>query len=178
MSRRSKITTMPKAVKAWLDEQLVQRNFAGYELLVEEVNALLEQHDADFRLSRSGVHRYGQEFERQLAAIRLATEQARAVAEAVPDDENALGDALIRIVQQKCLSKLIELDDAKPVGFGTLAKIASETGFASTNVKEFRKKVKDKAAAAAAEVADTARSAGLDDHAVEQIRRRILGIAD
>lgn len=178
MPRRSKVTALPKAVKEWLDSQLVARNFAGYEQLVEEANALLEQHGADFRLSRSGVHRYGQEFDRQLAAIKLSTEQARAVAEAAPDEENSLSDALIRVVQQKCFAKLVEMDDSKPVGFGTLAKIAAETGFASTNVKEFRKKVKDKAQAAAVAVESTVRSAGLSQEAVEEIKRRILGIAE
>ena len=48
--------------------------------------------------------------ERKLNVVRRATEQARAILAAAPDDEAALSDALIRLVQQ------IDLSSSKPTG--------------------------------------------------------------
>ncbi len=174
MAPRSKVLALPKAVKEWLDKALVEENFSNYDALTAALK------DRGFEISRSAVYRYGAEFESRLAAIKLATEQARAVAEAAPDDDNALSDALIRVVQEKAFSALMQMDAeaTKNTKFSTLAKIAGELGFASTNVKQFRQQVKAKASAAASAVAETAKAAGLTDAAVEDIRRRILGIAE
>lgn len=171
MAPRSKVTGLPKAVKEWLDKALIDGNFADYELLAEELKG------KGYDISKSSLHRYGSQFEKKLAAVKLATEQAEAIAKAVPDDENSLGDALLRVIQEKTFSMLMNMEEDPKIGFAKLATIATEVGFASTNVKEFRSKVKAKAKEAAAEVASIVKSAGLSDEAVSNIKKSILGIA-
>lgn len=172
MAPRSKVVGLPKAVKEWLDAALIDGNFADYELLSNDLQA------KGYDISKSSLHRYGSQFEKKMAALKIATEQAEAIAKSVPDDENALGDALLRVIQEKTFSLLMNMEDPEKISFGSLAKIATEVGFASTNVKEFRSKVKTKAKEAAADVSSIAKKAGLTDEAVDIIKRRILGIAE
>lgn len=171
MARRSKVVSLPKGVKEWLDAALVDGNFADYELLAAELR------EKGYDISKSSLHRYGSQFEAKMAAVKLATEQAEAIARAVPDDENALGDALLRIIQEKAFSMLMKIEDEPQVGFAKLASIAIESGFSSTNIKEFRSKIKAKTKEAAVEVAGIVKKAGLTDEAVDTIKKRILGIA-
>jgi DUF438 domain-containing protein len=171
MGPRSKVAGLPKAVKEWLDQALIEGNFAGYDLLADELRT------KGYDISKSGLHRYGSQFEKKLAAVKIATEQAEAIAKAVPDDENALGDALLRVIQEKTFSMLMNMEEDPKIGFAKLASIAIESGFSSTNVKEFRSKVKARAKEAAAEVTNIVKSAGLSDEAVANIKKSILGIA-
>jgi hypothetical protein len=172
MAPRSKVVGLPKEVKEWLDNALIEGNFSDYELLADELQA------KGFGISKSSLHRYGSAFEQKMAAIKLATEQAEAIAKSVPDDENALGDALLRVIQEKTFSLLMNMQDPSNVSFASLAKIATDLGFASTNVKEFRSKVRTRAKEAASEVAATVKKAGLSDETVAEIKRKILGIVE
>lgn len=172
MARRSKVVGLPKAVKAWLDTALIEGNFADYELLADSLKT------KGFDISKSSLHRYGSQFEAKLAAVKLATEQAAAIAEAVPDDENALGDALLRVIQEKTFSMLMNMEVDPKIGFAKLASIAIDSGFSSTNIKEFRSKVKTRAKEAASDVVATVKQAGLSDDTVNEIKRKILGIAE
>lgn len=109
MPPRSKVEKLPAAVKAWLDNALIEGNFSGYELLEAELKA------RGFDIGKSSLHRYGQEFEDKLAAIRIATEQAKAITDAIPDDAGAMNDALIRLVQQKAFDTLVNLEEGASI---------------------------------------------------------------
>lgn len=172
MAPRSKVVGLPKAVKAWLDAALIDGNFADYELLASDLKA------KGYDISKSSLHRYGSQFEAKLAAVKLATEQAEAIAKAVPDDENALGDALLRVIQEKTFSMLMNMEEDPKIGFAKLASIAIDSGFSSTNIKDFRSKIKIKAKEAAADVSGIAKKSGLTDDAIDVIKKRILGIAE
>ena len=88
MPPKSKVHSLPAAVKQWLDDALVEGNFTGYETLEAELK------QRGFDISKSSLHRYGQEFEERLNALKLATEQARAVVQASPDDDDAMNQPL------------------------------------------------------------------------------------
>lgn len=171
MAPRSKVVGLPKDVKEWLDAALIDGNFADYELLAAELQG------KGYGISKSSLHRYGSAFEHKMAALKMATEQAEAIAKSVPDDENALGDALLRVIQEKTFSMLMNMTDTNDISFASLAKIATEVGFASTNVKEFRSKTKARAKEAAAAVSSIVKKAGLTPDAIDTIKRQILGIA-
>jgi hypothetical protein len=170
MGKRSSVTTLPLPVKAWLDKALVEGNFSGYEALSK---ALAER---GFEVSKSSLHRYGQDFEARLATLRVATEQARAISEAASDEENSMGEALTRLTQQKAFEVLLKLEDAGDVSLPALGKMIAELNRSSVTLKRYRAEVAERAKAAAAEVAEVARTSGLSDSAVAQIRSRILGI--
>lgn len=172
MPPRSKITTLPAAVKRWLDETLVSESFAGYDTLASELKA------RGYDISKSTVHRYGQAFEERLAALKLATEQARAVVEAAPDDDDSINQALVRVTQEKLFTLMMDLQiDPETVDIAKITRSIADLARSSTTVKDYARKVRAKAAEAAKDVNAIVTSAGLSAEAAEQVRQRILGIA-
>lgn len=172
MVKRSNVSKLSASDKAWLDKTLVELNFSRYEALAQHLR------DKGYEdISKSGLQRYGSNFERSLANITLATEQARAVAESAPDDENALSEGLIRLIQTKCFEVLRDTEfDPDKVSLAQLGKIAAELGDTSVSVKKYRATVRAAAKAAAAEVGDIAKSAGLSAETIKKINAKILGV--
>lgn len=129
MPPRSKIHQLPAEVKAWLDSTLAENNFSGYEQLADELSA------RGYDISKSAVHRYGQDFEARLSALKMASEQARAVVQAAPDDEGNVNEALMRLVQEH-LFKMLMAEDGK-FDLPKMAKAVAELGRASVTQKKF-----------------------------------------
>ncbi|WP_293766381.1 DUF3486 family protein [uncultured Aquitalea sp.] len=169
MPPRSKVAQLPAEVKAWLDEALIDNNFSGYQQLEEELAA------RGFKVSKSALGRYGQEFEDRLSALRMSSEQARAVVQAAPDEEGAVNEALMRLVQDH-LFKLLMAEGGK-VDLPKVARAVAELGRASVTQKKWQAEVREKTRAAAEAVATVAKKGGLSADAVDTIRREILGIA-
>jgi hypothetical protein len=174
MPPRSKVEQLPPEIKAWLDQALVQSNFSQYELLSAELKK------RGCEISKTGLHRYGQDFEERLKTLRMVTEQARAVVQAAPDDDGAVNDALVRLTQEKMFGILMELEvDPTSIDLTKLARAVAELGKASVAQKRWQIEARKSALAEAAKEAGiAAKSVGLTDDAVEQIKRRILGIAE
>ena len=104
MGKKSTVETLPKEVKEWLDRALVESNFSGYKLLAGEMKA------RGYEISKSAIHRYGQDFEDRLKTLKMVTEQARAVVQAAPDEDGAVNDALVRLTQEKLFGVLMEIE--------------------------------------------------------------------
>lgn len=172
MPRRSKVEQLPPEVKSWLDRSLVQSNFSGYELLSGE----LQKRGCE--ISKTGLHRYGQNFEERLKTLRMVTEQARAVVQAAPDEDGAVNDALVRLTQEKLFDIMLKINvDPSKVDLSKMARAVAELGKASVAQKRWQIEARKSALAEAAnEAGIAAKSVGLTDDAVEQIKRRILGI--
>lgn len=169
MPPRSKVASLPKAVKAWLDKALAENNFSEYETLATE---LLAQ---GFAISKSALHRYGQDFESKLSALKVASEQARAVVAAAPDEEGAVNEALMRLVQEH-LFKLL-MTDGDNMDLPKVAKAVAELGKASVVQKKWQAEWREKTEAAAARVEKIAKKGGLNQATVDELRREILGMA-
>lgn len=167
--KRSKILQLPPEVKAWLDQALIEGNFSGYELLEKELA------ERGCTIGKSSLHRYGQQFEQRLRAVKLATEQARAISESIPDDAGAMNDALLRLVQEKAFQFLLKMEEGasmKEIGL-MVARLSNAT----VKQKQWATVVREKAANAADTVEKIARKGGLSHEALELIKREILGIA-
>lgn len=167
----SKVMQLPEPIRDELNARLIAAGFAGYEGLV----AWLEERGHE--ISVSALHRYGQAFGKRLAALKVATEQARAIAEATGDDEGRLGDALTSLVQQKAFEVLVEMDDVGDVDLVSLGTMLSRLNKTAVTQKQWIAQVREKAQRAADEAAAIAREGGLSDEAAEQIRAKILGVA-
>lgn len=173
MPPRSKVLALPAEVKFWLDAALLENNFSGYDALAAELKA------RGYELGKSSLHRYGQEFEDRVKTLKVATEQARAIAEELPDDEGALNDAILRLTQQHLFKVLMEMQvDPKKVNLGSLTKSIADLAKASVTQKQHQLAVRDKVKATAEDVVKVARSNGLSDEAADEIRRKILGISE
>lgn len=173
MARRSKIDGLPKAVKEWLDAALVDGNFSGYEQLESELKT------RGFDIGKSSIHRYGSAFEQRLATLKLASEQARAIVTAAPDDEGAVSEALMRLVQEKLFQVMLDcqVDPDKPLSITSVAKAVAELSRATVTQKKWQEEVRARAAAAADAAERIAKKGGLSANSVAEIRRSILGIA-
>ena len=173
MPRRSKIAALPKAVKEWLDATLVEGNFSGYEALEADLKA------RGYDIGKSSIHRYGSQFEAKLGALKVASEQARAIVAGAPDDEGAVSEALMRLVQENMFKMLVEFtpEPGQPVNLPRIAKAVAELSRATVVQKKWQDEVRSKAAAAADAAERIARKGGLSAASVDEIRRSILGIA-
>ena len=169
MPPRSKVASLPKSVKTWFDKALVENNFSDYEALAEELAT------RGFSISKSALHRYGQDFESKLSALKMASEQARAVVAAAPDEEGAVNEALMRLVQEH-LFKLL-MTDGDQMDLPKVARAVAELGKASVVQKKWQTEVKERTTAAAARVEKIAKKGGLTAETVAEIRREILGVA-
>jgi hypothetical protein len=140
MPRRSAIDTLPREVKDWLDRALAENGFGGYQLLSEELKA------RGYEISKSAVHRYGQQFEERLASLKLVTEQSRAIVEANPDDDNAINDALMRLTQEKLFGLLMEMEvDPSKVNMAGITRSIAELGRATVTQKKWMAEAREKA---------------------------------
>ena len=168
MPQRSKIITLPENVKSELDQRLLQGKFCDYSALAEWLQ------DQGYDISRSAIHRYGQGFEERLAAITMATEQAKAVAEASKDDEGAMNESLIRLVQTKAFEALVDADSSESLT--KMGVMVAKLSKASVDQKKWLRDMKAKAKEAADDVGKIARQGGMSESTALEIRQRILGI--
>lgn len=178
MPPRSKVEQLPKAIKQWLDAQLVDGSFAGYELLEQEVNARLRDAGATFTIGKSSIHRYGSGFEDKLKSLKLVSEQAKAMIDGSPDEEDAVSQALIRMTQEKLFNVVLDLQvDPEKLNLASVTRAIADLSRASITNKKYAVEVKTRAQTAAEAISQVVKKAGLSGEAIDQIRREILGIA-
>ena len=182
MPPRSKILSMPKDLQEELNSRLVSEGFRNYEDLSEWLNDELEARGMELRVSHMAVHRHGEKFESKLEALRLATDQAKALAEGAQDDEGAMGDALVRLVQEKLFTLLMDMGeiDPKKVNISGLLKGIAQITRASVTQKkwmaEVRVELERKKSALAEEVSSITAEAGLSEEDAGIIKAKILGL--
>ena len=169
MPPRSKVVQLPAAVKQWLDDQLVESNFSGYERLASELAK------RGYTISKTALHNYGQEFEDRLQAVKLSTEQARAVVASSPDEDGAVNDALMRLVQDRLFNMLVSAN-SEQLDLPKFARAIADLGRTTISQKKYAAQVRAEREAAADAVDKIARKGGLTAETVEQIKSRILGI--
>jgi len=178
MPARSKILMLPPEIKAELDRRLITGSFANYEAQTEWLNEQLREAGLEISISRSAVHNYGQGFESRIAAIKIATEQAKAITDAVGDDAGKMGNALISLVQEKAFDVLVRMTDLDPadMDFNKLTVAIAKLNNAAVAQKKWQTEIKKKATVAADEVVKVAKAGGLPKDKAEWIKKKILGI--
>jgi hypothetical protein len=173
MGRQSKIKKLPRPVREELDRRLVEQGFAGYRGLEAWLFA------RGYQITKSALQRYGANFESSLAGIKLATEQAKAIISASPDDEATVNDALVRLVQSKLHNLLIEVDLDEP-NLARIARAVADLGRATIGQKkwaqEMRERLDKEKTTAAEKIGAVTKAAGLSDEAEAKIRAALFGI--
>lgn len=180
MPKRSSIDGLPEDVRRWLERALSEQNFSGYEAL----EAMMRE--KGFAISKSAIHRHGQKIERRMAAIKASTEAAKLIVEAAGDDQDARSESIIALVQTTMFDSIIaiqETDDedlSAADKLGMMSKAAKNIATltrASIVQKQFKATVQARATEAAEKVARLAKTGGMSESTVAEIRRSILGIA-
>jgi hypothetical protein len=130
----------------------------------------------------------GRGLEQKLNLVRLVTEQATAVIEASPDNDNNLSAALLRLVQQHLFEMLVDLK-TEGLAQKDIAKIADSvaqmtraTVMQQKWTSELKAKIAEKVGAAEREVVAAVQQAanvgGLSAEAEARIRRILLEITE
>lgn len=181
MPARSKVFDLPPELRDELNVRLVGCGFQDYEGLAAW---LTEQ---GYKISKSALHRYGQEqqaeFEAAMADVKKATDIARAYVTGDADEQDALLDATTRIAKEAVLRITIALRQAEQEPqkaakqISQIARALADLGRMSINQKKWAHEVRERAEAAADKVAQLARASGTPEDAIDTYRREILGIA-
>ncbi|MEO1902620.1 MAG: DUF3486 family protein [Alcanivorax sp.] len=135
MPQVSKIRRLNADDKEWLDRELISRGFSGYS----ELETICRDRGID--ISSSALHRYGSDFSERLDRLKMVTEQARAIVAEAPDDEGAINEALMRLVQEKLMGVVMEIEMA-PGDIGKIAKAIADLGRASVSQKRLAAEVR------------------------------------
>lgn len=147
MPRRSEVAKLPPEVRRWLERSLEEAGYGGYELLV----GLLQE--KGFSISKSALHRWGQDIERQRAAIRDETEIAKALADGNQDERDSRTEAVFAMVQTGALRGLRALADSQDESdpaerVALLAKVGKEfatMGRSSIELKRWQASLREAA---------------------------------
>lgn len=166
MPQRSAVSQLPEDVRKALEQRLIKSGFAGYEDLSDWLA------DQGFEISRSAIQRYGQKFEERLSSLKLATDQAKAIATASEDDEGAMNEALIRLVQERLFTILVETEQETP-NLAKIARASADLVRSSITQKKFAEQVRAQLTQKADEFASRN---GLTASQTEELRRELLGV--
>jgi hypothetical protein len=173
MPARSKITMLPDDIRAEFERLLITKAFsdyAGFEAWFREKG---------FEISRSAIHRFGQDFEAKCEAIRIATEQAKAIVATVGDDEGNMNEALIRLIQQLSFDILIKNQDADIASLlPKMGIMVAKLSKASVDQKKWQRDMKEKAVQAVRNIENKATTGkkSLDPETMKIIKEEIYGI--
>lgn len=172
MPERSLVAQLPAAVKDWLDKALVEGNFSGYEALSETLR------QKGFSISKSSIHRYGKDFASNLAALKLATEQAKVIVESSSDEEGSMNEALIRLVQHKSFQLLTKLETDDSKALANIGHMVSALSKSSVAVKKYAAEVKGKIKAKLESLEENSGTGGskLDVETIRRVREEIYGL--
>jgi len=174
---KPRIAPLPRAVREELDRGLTAGELASYAALSQ----WLKKHG--FQIRRHTVVRKGNRLEHGLAAVRMATAQARTVVAASAEGDADMNETLLRMVQQHLFSVLVELTpEASQASLSVLTRCVAEMGRAALAQKKFaeeqRGKIEARLAGAAYKVVETARADGngLTAEAEDEIRRTLMEV--
>lgn len=147
MPRRSSVSALPQEVRRWLERSLEESGFGNYALLA----ALLK--DKGFEISKTSLHRWGQDIKCQRDAIRSETEAARQLMDGSPDDSNSRSEAMLALLQTGMVRGLrvmamADLEDDPTEQVMTLAKIGKDAATmarANIDLKKYKSEIEDSA---------------------------------
>lgn len=168
MGQRSKVLDLPAETRAELDMRLITGGFRGYEALEAWLG------ERGFTLGKSSIHRYGSRLEERVNALKVATDQAKALVEASPDQAGDMSEALMRLMQERLFSVLMEMEvDADKVDLAKIAKafapiIRSDIAL-KRHAAEWRAKAK-------AVVEELAQAQGMGEEQAQFWMRKFLGV--
>lgn len=172
--RVSSIVMLPPEVKAWLDQELVRRNFTGYL----DLESLLKQ--KGYEITKSSIHRYGQKFKRDQDQLKQSIEMAKAFAEVVGEDGVAMNKTLTALAQQELMSVIRDGRYDDNIKLPALIRSVSSLNRSDINTRKFqieqaaRRKALEEAADA---VESAAHERGMSEKDANFWRQKVLGVA-
>lgn len=179
MPRRKLVDLLPQELRTELDRLIQQRAFGDYVAIADWLA------ERGYTISKSALIEHGADLRRKVEAVKASTMAAQMIAEASEDAKDDRSGAILSLLQTEIFSTLVALQEANEETDPTdrlqlLSKAArgiADVSRASLGLKKYQAEVENRARAAADAVAKQARKGGMSQDAVDEIRRRILGIA-
>ncbi|MGE0333216.1 MAG: DUF3486 family protein [Ramlibacter sp.] len=141
MPKRPKVLELPQEMRHWLEQALLANGFSDYVQLAAELEK------QGHKIGKSSLQRFGTQLEKRMYQLKVATEQAKAIVEASPDDEGSMNEALIRLTQEKLFTVLMELDvDLESINLPKLTKAIADLARSSVTTKRYASEVRAKVA--------------------------------
>jgi hypothetical protein len=181
LTYKGKIKRLPPDLRAEFDRRLVAGAFSDYRGLSRWLR------ENGYSINHTSLARYGRALDRKLEALKLATEQARAVVEAAGAADDSINEGLMRLVQGDLFRVLVELKEADPekVDVNALARNVASICRSSVQMRraaeEMRSGIGRRVLAAERKVVAAARKGshgGLSAVAEKRIRAALLEIAE
>lgn len=171
--RVSSIATLPSEAKAWLDQELVRRNFTGY---IELAELLAEQ---GYEISKSAVGRYGKKFKEEQRELKQTIEMARALSEVYGDDGAEMNQAITALMQQEVMTIIREGKYSEEIKLPQL--IQGVANLNKSNLATLKFQIEQKARRQALEdaataVEEAAQQRGMTAQDAQFWREQVLGV--
>lgn len=169
--RVSSVDMLPSDVKAWLDQELVTRNFSNYRQVAKMLAS------RGYEISKSAVGRYGMKFKDEQKDLRRSIEMAKAFAEVVGDDGAAMNSTLTALAQQELMAVMREKTYIEEIKLPDLVRSIASLNRADINTRKYQieQAAREKALIDATNMmAKSARQNGVTDDTIDQIRRDVL----
>lgn len=180
MPSPSALDNLTPEQRTTLDQEITRRNFAGYDGLVVWLS------EQGLEISRSSVARHGKNLKRRLQQVKDATEGARLIAEASPDDAGIRTAAVISLVQSEMFNAMVSLqeldEDTDPIERIKLLKEATGSVLnlsrAAVNQKKWELEIRGQERQQAIDaMAKTAKAEGVSEETINRIRTEVLGFS-
>ncbi len=171
--RVSSVKKLPSDTKAWLDQELVRRNFTGY---VQLAALLAEQ---GYEISKSALGRYGKRFQAEQARLKESIEMAKAFAEVVGDDGAAMNQTLTALAQQELMTVIRAGKYDDDIKLPALIRSISSLNRSDINTRKFQieQAARSKALNEAADAVEhAAQQKGLNKEQAQFWREQVLGV--
>ncbi len=171
--RVSSVKKLPSDAKAWLDQELVRRNFTGY---IELAALLAEQ---GYEISKSALGRYGKRFQAEQVRLRESIEMAKAFAEVVGDDGAAMNQTLTALAQQELMTVIRAGKYDDDIKLPALIRSISSLNRSDINTRKFQieQAARSKALNEAADAVEhAAQQKGLNKEQAQFWREQVLGV--
>ena len=163
---------LPPEIRIELNTKLVENAFSNYDAMA----AFLQSRG--YRISRSQVHRYGQQIERQIDSIRESHENAQAIVEAL-GDEGEISEATLQLLSHRTFRVVSSSEDLDVEALGKLLRTVPNALKTLRQVaadKRLAQKVADEAMKSLDAVAG--RDGRLTPETLTEIRERVYGLVE
>ncbi len=173
--RSTILTKLPLGVRKELEQRLVDYGFSRYLELTHWLNGL------GYRVSKGALNRYGIQFERRYLVQQAASEQAHELAEAASGDDAMATEALVRLVQERLFSILLETEKpAAAIDLARLTSIINNLSRTTINYRRWRAESQARLVklqrAAAGKISAIERTGGVSAAAAQCLRDLLMSI--
>jgi len=180
---RSSLEQIPSEAKAWLDQELKDRGFAGYDDLEQLLNIKLAEHGYELSISRAALGRYGKAKKDAQQQLLRSIEMAKSLNEISEDEADALGMANTAFAQSTLLDlqmkaqELADLDpkqlSAKTTLITKLIHCAADVARASTSQKKWANEINTRIRKAQDDATRIGKKGGMSAGNIDLLRQAI-----